>query len=70
MARAIWTGSVAFGLVNVPVALFSRDRGQDDPLQPVPGRHLGPDPLQASQRAHRPEVRLDDIVKGHDVGQG
>ena len=23
MARAIWTGSVSFGLVNVPVGLFS-----------------------------------------------
>jgi len=23
MARAIWTGSIGFGLVNVPVQLFS-----------------------------------------------
>ena len=25
MARAIWTGSISFGLLNVPVKLYSAD---------------------------------------------
>ena len=29
MARAIWTGSVSFGLVNVPVGLFSATQDHD-----------------------------------------
>lgn len=29
MARALWSGSISFGLVNVPVALFSAVRDQD-----------------------------------------
>ena len=27
--RAIWSGSISFGLVNVPVKLFSATRSQD-----------------------------------------
>ncbi len=54
MARSIWTGAVAFGLVNVPVAPLRRHRGQDRPLQPVPSGHVGPDQLQAGQREHGP----------------
>jgi DNA end-binding protein Ku len=29
MARSLWTGSLSFGLVNVPVALYSAARDQD-----------------------------------------
>src|SRR3954463_2776155 len=29
MARAIWTGSVSFGLVNVPVGLYSATRDHE-----------------------------------------
>ena len=29
MARPIWTGSITFGLVSVPVALYSATRDHD-----------------------------------------
>ena len=29
MARSLWTGSISFGLVNVPVALYSAVRDLD-----------------------------------------
>ena len=29
MARPLWAGSLSFGLVNVPVALFTAVRDQD-----------------------------------------
>lgn len=70
MARAIWTGSVAFGLVNVPVGLFAatEDRTvhfnqfQDGTSDRIRYKRV-------NERTGR-EVGLDHIVRGHDVGDG
>jgi DNA end-binding protein Ku len=70
MARAIWTGSVAFGLVNVPVGLYAatEDRtvhfnqfqaGTSDRIRYK----------RVNERTGR-EVDFSDIVKGVDVGGG
>ena len=70
MARPIWTGSVAFGLVSVPVALYSatEDRtvhfnqfqtGTSDRIRYK----------RVNERTGR-EVKLDDIVRGHEVSKG
>ena len=44
MPRPIWSGSLSFGLVNVPVALFSAARDLGAALQPA---------ARAGRRAHR-----------------
>ena len=70
MARAIWTGSLAFGLVNVPVGLYSAtqdktvhfnqfERGTSSRIR---YRRVNEDTGQ--------EVDYADIVKGHQVGDG
>ena len=48
MARAIWSGAISFGLVNVPVKLYTRHVAQVGPLPPA----LGQD-----GRAHQAEAR-------------
>ena len=56
MARSLWTGSLSFGLVNVPVALLSavRDRHIDDYRQPLPAEWPGAPVRGASfERAKR-----------------
>jgi DNA end-binding protein Ku len=69
MARAIWTGSVAFGLVNVPVGLYAatEDRtvhfnqfqaGTSDRIRYK----------RVNERTGR-EVKLADIVRGHEVSK-
>jgi DNA end-binding protein Ku len=69
MARAIWTGSLAFGLVNVPVGLYSatEDRtvhfnqfqaGTSDRIRY----------RRVNERTGR-EVDLADIVRGHEVAK-
>jgi DNA end-binding protein Ku len=69
MARAIWTGSVAFGLVNVPVALYSAtedktihfnqfEAGTSDRIRYK----------RVNERTGR-EVKLSDIVRGHEVAK-
>jgi DNA end-binding protein Ku len=70
MARAIWTGAVGFGLVTVPVAVYSAtedktiefhqfERGTSDRIRY----------MRVNERTGK-EVDYDDIVKGHDVGDG
>ena len=70
MARAIWTGSIAFGLVSIPVGVYSAtddhtihfhqfQRGTSDRVRNK----------RVNERTGR-EVEFDDIVKGADVGDG
>jgi DNA end-binding protein Ku len=70
MARAIWTGSISFGLVSIPVGLFSAtedhtvhfnqfERGTSDRIR-----------YQRINERTGKEVEYSDIVKGRDVGGG
>ena len=47
MPRAIWSGSISFGLVNIPVKLYSAVSPQDRALQPA---------RRAHRRAHQAEA--------------
>jgi DNA end-binding protein Ku len=65
--RAIWSGSLSFGLVTVPVELFSAQRSTSVPL-----RMLSADgtPLVREYVCPKEEKPLtrDEIVRGYDVG--
>jgi DNA end-binding protein Ku len=67
MARATWSGSVSFGLVNVPVQLFTAVRPHDVHFTQL---H---DDTHARVRRRRvdeqtgEEVPYDEIVKGYEV---
>jgi DNA end-binding protein Ku len=66
MARAIWSGAISFGLVNIPVKLFSavsrktvRFHQIDSKSgQRIRQQRVGPD---------GEEVQYDDIVKGYEI---
>ena len=67
MARAIWTGSVSFGLLNVPVKLYSAVSRKN-----VSFRELRK--ADSSRIRHRrvaeedgEEVAYEDIVKGYEL---
>ena len=51
--RAIWKGSLSFGLVNVPVKLYSRDRRSRPAAAPGARRRRRPHPVSAQLRARR-----------------
>jgi DNA end-binding protein Ku len=70
MARAIWTGAISFGLVSIPVGLFSAtadhtvhfhqfERGTSDRIR-----------YQRINERTGKEVEYSDIVKGKDIGGG
>ena len=69
MARSIWTGSLSFGLVNIPVRVFSAVREHD-----VRFHQLAPDGSRVhykrvSEKSGR-EVEFADIKKGFETSKG
>lgn len=70
MARPIWTGSVAFGLVNVPVALYTAT--EDKTIHFNQFQAGTSDRIRYKRVNERTgqEVDLADIVRGFEVSKG
>lgn len=70
MARSIWSGSIGFGLVNVPVGLYS---ATEDKTVHFNQFEKGTDARVRNKRVNEKtgkEVEYSDIVKGYDLGDG
>ncbi len=70
MARPIWTGSISFGLVNVPVKAFSAVRDHDvhfNQLDKKTGSRVRN--RKVAEKSGR-EVDADDIEMGFEVRKG
>ena len=67
--RSFWTGTITFGLVTVPVALYSATR-----MRGVSLKMIGPDesPVRRVYVCSKDEAPLDadDIVRGYEVEKG
>lgn len=70
MPRAIWSGSISFGLVNIPVKLYtavSRKNVRFNQLDKASGTRI-------KQRRVNPntgdEVPNEQIIKGYELGEG
>jgi DNA end-binding protein Ku len=67
---AIWTGSVGFGLVQVPVRIVSATRSRDvsfNQLEAETGSRIR---YRKVSEQTGEEVRADQIVKGYEVSKG
>ena len=70
MARAIWSGSVSFGLVNVPVGLYSATEDHDVHFHQF---EKGTSSRIRNERVNEDtgdEVDYKDIVKGAEISDG
>ena len=70
MARAIWSGSISFGLVSIPVKLYSATDPQDvqfHQFQKNTGQRVRN--KRVAEESGR-EVDYEDIVKGYEVSKG
>ncbi|SRR6266571_2064062 len=70
MARPIWTGSLAFGLVNVPVRLYS---ATEDKTVHFHQFQAGTSDRIRYKRVNErtgDEVSMADIVRGHEISKG
>lgn len=70
MARAIWKGSLAFGLVNIPVELFTAVRDSRPRFRLLHRKDESPVQYQrVCQREGKP-LSWDEIVKGYEYAKG
>ena len=70
MARAIWSGSISFGLVNIPVKLFSAVSHKEvrfHMLHDADGARIQ---LRRFCSAEGVEVPYEHIVKGYEISKG
>jgi DNA end-binding protein Ku len=66
MARAIWSGAISFGLVNVPVKLFSAVSKKTVRFHQIDSKS-GQRIRQQRVNPEGNEVRYEDIVKGYEI---
>jgi DNA end-binding protein Ku len=69
--RAIWSGSISFGLVNIPVKLFSGSETHDGlDLTMLHKQDHAPIRYARVCRSDGQEVPYDEIVKGYEYQKG
>jgi DNA end-binding protein Ku len=68
--RAIWKGSISFGLVNIPIALYPATRKEELTFRLL--RRTDRSPVNYKRVAEKDgkEVLWDDIVKGYEYEKG
>jgi DNA end-binding protein Ku len=68
--RAIWKGAVSFGLVNVPVRLYSATENHDVQFRQVHREDGGRIKYQRTCSIDGEQVSYDDIAKGYETEDG
>ena len=70
MARAIWKGSISFGLVNIPIALYPATRREELKFRLLRKSDLSPVNYRRVAEKDGKEVPWDQIVKGYEYEKG
>ena len=70
MPRAIWSGSISFGLVNIPVKLFNAVSRKGVSFNQIDSRTGARIKYQKVSAADGSEVPNDSIVKGYELPSG
>jgi len=70
MARAIWKGSISFGLVNIPIALYPATRREELKFRLLRKSDLSPVNYKRVAEKDGKEVPWDQIVKGYEYEKG
>ena len=70
MARAIWKGSISFGLVNIPIALYPATRREELRFRLLRKTDLSPVNYRRVAEKDGKEVSWDQIVKGYEYEKG
>ena len=70
MARAIWKGTISFGLVNIPIALYPATRREELKFRLLRKTDLSPVNYKRVAEKDGREVPWDEIVKGYEYEKG
>jgi len=68
--RAIWKGAISFGLVNIPIALYSATRSEEVRFRLLRAGDLSPVNYKRVAESDGKEVPWDKIVKGYEYEKG
>jgi DNA end-binding protein Ku len=70
MARPVWKGHISFGLVNVPIVLYSAERRADLSFQLIDSKNAARIRYERVNEETGEEVPWDRIVKGFEYEDG
>ena len=70
MPRAIWTGVISFGLVSVPVRMFTATESKELKFHFLDKRDLTPIGYDKVNKETGESVAADDIIRGFEVDKG
>ncbi|MEO6264792.1 MAG: Ku protein [Luteimonas sp.] len=70
MARPVWTGTLSFGLLNIPVSLMSGERRTDISFRMLDARNNAPIRYERVNAETGDEVPWKDIVKAFEYDKG
>src|SRR5438105_9221597 len=70
MSRAIWKGSISFGLVNIPIALYPATRREELKFRLLRKSDLSPVNYKRVDEKDGKEVAWYQIVKGYEYEKG
>ena len=70
MARAIWSGSVGFGLVQIPVSVHGAEDKDELDMTMLDKRDFSPIGYERVNKKTGKEVAWDNIVKGYEHTKG
>lgn len=70
MARAIWSGTIGFGLVQIPVSLFAGEERDELDMKMLDKRDFAPIGYQRINKVTGKEVPWEQIVKGYEHSSG
>ena len=68
--RAIWKGSISFGLVNIPIALYPATKREELKFRLLREKDLSPVNYKRVAEKDGKEVPWDQIVKGYEYEKG
>lgn len=66
MARPIWKGAIAFGLVHIPVELYPAENRREFKFSMLDKRDLSPVGYKRYSKKSGEEVPWEDVVKGYE----
>jgi len=70
MARAMWKGSLAFGLVNIPIELYSATRDHRPKFRLLHAKDEAPVRYERICQTEGKAVGWEDLVKGYEYAKG
>jgi DNA end-binding protein Ku len=70
MVRAIWKGSISFGLVSIPIALYPATRREELKFRLLRKSDLSPVNYKRVAEKDGKEVPWNEIVKGYEYEKG